>query len=78
MLVELSHAAVASLHPVGLAVVAEQQDSPRAPHVLQVERPVVLLYRHCCAGSLHAVVVPEDDEEVEQQGWPEPPHCLQV
>ena len=80
MLVELSQAAVASLHAgvVDEEEEVEQQVSPRAPQVLQVERPVVLLYRHCCAGSLHAVVVPEDDEEVEQQGWPVPPHCLHV
>lgn len=35
-LVALSQAAVASLHPVGLAVVAEQQDSPKPPQVRQV------------------------------------------
>jgi hypothetical protein len=36
ILVELSQAAVASLHPVGFAVVAVQQVSPSAPQVLQV------------------------------------------
>jgi hypothetical protein len=36
MLVELSQAAVASLHPVGFAVVTEQQVSPKAPQLLQV------------------------------------------
>jgi hypothetical protein len=36
MLVELSQAAVASLHPVGFAVVAAQQVSPSDPQVLQV------------------------------------------
>jgi hypothetical protein len=36
MLVELSQAAVASLHPVGLAVVIAQQVSPKDPQVLQV------------------------------------------
>jgi hypothetical protein len=73
ILVALSQAAVASLHPVGFAVEVAQQGSPSPPQVLQVERPVVLLYKHCCVGSLHAVV----DVVVEQQGWPAPPHCLQ-
>jgi len=38
---------------------------------------VLLVYKHWLVGSLH---VPEldDDEELEQQGWPVPPHCLQV
>jgi len=36
MLVELSQAAVASLHPVGFAVEVAQQDSPKAPQVRQV------------------------------------------
>ena len=74
MLVELSQAAVASLHPVGFAVVAEQQVSPSEPQLLQVERPVELLYKHWLVGSLQAVV----DVVVEQQGCPVPPHCLQV
>jgi hypothetical protein len=74
MLVALSQAAVASLHPVGFAVVVVQQGSPRAPQVLQVERPVELLYRHCWAGSLHAVVPVAVDTV--QQGWPAPPHGL--
>ena len=35
------------------------------------------MYKHWFVGSLH---VPEldDDEEVEQHGWPGPPHCLHV
>jgi hypothetical protein len=76
MLVELSQAAVASLHWVGFAVVAVQQVSPSDPQVLQVEAPVELLYKHWFVGSLQAVVV--EDEEVVQHGWPVPPHCLQV
>ena len=36
IVVELSQAAVASLHPVGFAVVVAQQVSPKAPQVLQV------------------------------------------
>ena len=73
MFVELSQAAVASLHPVGFAVVAVQQVSPKEPQDLHVERPVELLYKHWFAGSLHAVVVVD---VIEQQGWPGPPHSL--
>ena len=43
MLVLLSQAALLSLQPVEFAVVAEQQVSPRLPHVLQVYVLDVLL-----------------------------------
>jgi hypothetical protein len=74
MLLVLSQAAVGSLHPVGFAVVIEQQVSPREPHVLQVDVPVELLYKHWFVGSLHVVVL----VVVEQHGWPVPPQALHV